>query len=1534
MTAQNETKKWYFGYGGALDFMTNPPSVLANNSMTVDEGCASMADNNGNLLFYTDGMTIWNSTHTVMANGTGLNGGHSSTQAALILKKPGSSTIYYVYTVIGNTWFQGLNYSEVDMSLASGQGSVTAKNVNLFSGSLHEKLTATKHCNGTDFWILVRDFSYFNMNDNGNFHAYQLSSAGMNTTAVVSAFTYSTYFHFIGAMKISPNGRKLACANYNYSMQYDTFELFDFDNSTGVVTNSLALMNNFPNNGNSFFASGYGVEFSPDGTKLYGALGNFYATFNNGNIIEWDLCAGSNSAIVASQTTVCAASGTNYFGVGSMQLASDGKIYVAHSTNSANVEALSVINNPNGYGTACNFSYGTQTVTSFDPHWGLPNFSGHYFMQPLPVSPPFTFTTSTSCFGAAFTAPVVQNTLTSCTASSYSITGYAWDFGDVLSGSNNTSFLVNPTHTFSGPGTYTTQLILYYSCGGGIDTLRQAITVNGSSLVVNTASITCASLGSGTLGISSGSGNYTYSWSPTNHSTSIANGLIPGNYTISVNDINLNCSVTNTVYFAPLIPLTGNITNSYSITCNGASTGSANCTDLAGGSANQNYVWYNGNVSYATASVSNLSGGQWSVSVTDALTACQINSVFTVIEPTPISTTITASSPTACVGANHMLTGYCSGGTPNYTYLWSSNSTSSMASVSQNSGGNYVYTLTVYDSNSCSIHQTTTVQFISKPVITVSDVTICPLHTGTLVALGATTYTWNNSASTNYLIDSPVANTNYTVIGTALGCTNSANASIYIKPTPALVFTSNSPVCEGQALTFAMNTGTAFAWSGPNNFSSSVKNNTLSSSSLNQSGVYQVTVTSINSCTANISGTLTVKPLPLVTITNANPSVCLNVQTISLLSSGSATLFSWTPTLGLNSFNQSSINVSPPSTKVYSVSGTLNGCTSMASATVNVVAPPNLLLTLYSQSLCLKPLNGSPNAIILAASGAANYTITAPGYFSNSNPAGPQSVLATLPPYALPLPITTVTLSGSNGVCTVNTTKPLYIVSNPTVYITNVLPVICEGQSHTFTATGASTYNWSSANPSNFIQGTGSHAVVTPIVTGTGSQPIFSVYGQSLGCNSASESATLAVNPLPTIDVWPKESFVCIGSSENLKVTGNGTSFAWSPANSLRSNTGLTVIAQPTLQQSYTVVASLKNCTQSAVAVVSVVSLPIPTITAPKQSFCVNDEVVLVGNGGVGYNWQGPTVSNTGKELKFKAFSHNQSGTYTLLVSDFNNCVGSTTYELNLFKQPSGYVFAESGKGCVPFCTNFSFIENKVELASPVEAVSWRINNAIFSGTQFSNCFTIPGEYDVLGTIKDANNCTNTLTYHVIASEKPNANFEYSPLNPTEEIDLVTFTANKDFYKQEWFIGLEDEKSNSRVSSNTYFNRTFSRAGTFPVVLSVENVYGCKDTIIKLVKVEEDFVVYVPKAFTPNSDNKNELFMPVIRSAKEIEFQVFDKWGTKIFETNQPEQGWDGTVNGKECKQDVYVWKLFVKTSNSSFENRTKSFVGEVTLYR
>lgn len=909
--SQNETAKWYFGYNAALDFMTNPPTILASSSMTVDEGCASISDNSGNLLFYTDGAVIWTKTHTVMANGTGLIGGHTPTQSSLILKKPGSATLYYVFTIHGNTWAPGLHYSIVDMSLASGNGSVTVKNANLSAGSVHEKVTATRHCNGTDFWIVVRDFSYINMNDNGNFHAFLLTSTGVSTTAVTSVFNYPTYFHMIGGMKISPNGKKIACANYNYSLTATTFEIFDFNPSTGVVSNSLALMNNFVNNVNSFFASGYGIEFSPDGTKLYGAQANFYATLNNGNIYEWDLCAGTNSAIAASQTTVSAATGTNYFGVGSMQLAKNGKIYVAHSSLSSTLEALSVINNPNGYGAGSNFVYGAQIVNSQLPHWGLPNYGSYNFLQ-HPAPPPFTYTptTATGCLGAYFTAPALQNTVASCPASSYSITGYAWDFGDPLSGTNNISFLPNPSHNFSGPGTFTSQLILYYSCSGGSDTLRQVVSVSGTSLVVNTASITCASLGMGTVSISSGSGSYSYSWAPTSQSTSVVNGLIPGTYTISVSDNSLNCSVTNTVYFAPLIPLTANVVHTPSVNCYGANTASAAFTNVAGGSATQTYFWYNGTTSLTSSNVNGIVAGTWSATITDALTACQVNSVFTIIQPPALTLNIVPSLSAACIGASIALSGSCSGGTSGYFYLWSNASFSYSTNVVHNLPGTYVYTLNASDALGCTTAQTVALDYVAMPTIAVNSGSICPGNTFTIQPSGASNYTYSGGSA----LVSPTISSSYSVTGThSLGCiaTNTAVCFVTVHPDPTVTVGSGT-ICVGESFTIATSGAATYTCS-----AGSFVVQPLTTTA------YTVSGTSAQGClgATAATGTVVVNALPLVGASSNRTLMCAG-ESATLTATG-ALVYVWS-----NSANNASVIVNPAATTLFTVTGTdANGCT-------------------------------------------------------------------------------------------------------------------------------------------------------------------------------------------------------------------------------------------------------------------------------------------------------------------------------------------------------------------------------------------------------------------------------------------------------------------------------------------------------------------------------------------------------------------------------------------------------------------------------
>lgn len=472
--AQNEASKWYFGFYSGLDFMTSPPTILTNGVLSTDEGCASISDATGNILFYTDESSVYNQQHLLMANGSGLFGNGSSTQSAIIIKRPGSANLYFIFTEDATAGANGLCYSVVDMNLAAGMGSVTVKNFTLFSPS-SEKIAAVRHCNGNDLWVVSHDWN------SNNFRSYLVTNSGVSSTAVLSSMgpnlsgsSANTY----GQIKFSPNGKKIGIATYGVG----TLELYDFDAASGLVSNPFLI---------GTFANTYGCEFSPDGTKFYGAI------FYQGNqIMQWNLCAGSNTAIIASQVTI-PTSTTNY--IGSFQLAPNGKIYIARTSSSF----LSVIDSPNSLGTSCNYIDNGQSVGTKTCQSGLPNFVSSFFKHA-----PTPFTYSSNCQNVSFSASASQSTVNSgCSFATNSVISTVWDFGEPNSAANNSSTLSNPSHTYAATGSYTVRLIVNYSCSA--DTLIQPITLTALNFSLSGFSTVCAK----DVRTYTASGASSYSWS-------------------------------------------------------------------------------------------------------------------------------------------------------------------------------------------------------------------------------------------------------------------------------------------------------------------------------------------------------------------------------------------------------------------------------------------------------------------------------------------------------------------------------------------------------------------------------------------------------------------------------------------------------------------------------------------------------------------------------------------------------------------------------------------------------------------------------------------------------------------------------------------------------------------------------------------------------------------------------------------------------------------------------------------------------------
>jgi hypothetical protein len=168
-------------YGGSIiNFNNNPVSTQYNYRYLNLRTCnASICDTAGNLLFYTDGMKVWNRLHQPMPNGTGLNGHISSTQSAIIVPVIGDTSRYYVFTIDDYGSPQRLQYSVVNMNMDNGRGDIELKNSPIISG-VSEKLTAVRHCNQRDIWIITH--STF-----GNtYYAFLVDPSGVHTTPAVS----------------------------------------------------------------------------------------------------------------------------------------------------------------------------------------------------------------------------------------------------------------------------------------------------------------------------------------------------------------------------------------------------------------------------------------------------------------------------------------------------------------------------------------------------------------------------------------------------------------------------------------------------------------------------------------------------------------------------------------------------------------------------------------------------------------------------------------------------------------------------------------------------------------------------------------------------------------------------------------------------------------------------------------------------------------------------------------------------------------------------------------------------------------------------------------------------------------------------------------------------------------------------------------------------------------------------------------------------------------------------------------------------
>lgn len=443
--SQQETNNWFFGYNAGVNINGPNPLAISGGKVNTIECCASISNSIGELLFYTNGANVFDKNHNQMPNGFGLLSNASATQGALIIKKPDSNNLYYIFN-IDAFCVSSFVYTIVDMNLNNGLGDVLEKNIEIFSkGNYFEKLTSIKHCNNKDYWIIIigRDSTTLKLVPDGNtsipnndlpinLYCFMLNSNGIVNFPIISSIGNLETAVCYGQIKSDSKGQKLAFRNDK------GYTILEYNRENGLVKSIKEIIDPVENT--------YGLEFSSRSKLLYR------------NTYQIDLSSGNKILI---QKPV----------ISQFQMASNGKIYFINNDylnkydldlgyigSFGNNQYLSSIDNPNIVGTGCNININNTFLGKYAAI-GLPNFPSFYFYHPRGE-----FTYTNACAGNTVGFQLLNNPV---------FDSIKWLFLEDGTYSNQ----ISPTHVYPAPGTYHIKNIIFSN--GDSDTTQQCVTIDG-----------------------------------------------------------------------------------------------------------------------------------------------------------------------------------------------------------------------------------------------------------------------------------------------------------------------------------------------------------------------------------------------------------------------------------------------------------------------------------------------------------------------------------------------------------------------------------------------------------------------------------------------------------------------------------------------------------------------------------------------------------------------------------------------------------------------------------------------------------------------------------------------------------------------------------------------------------------------------------------------------------------------------------------------------------------------------------------------
>jgi gliding motility-associated-like protein len=844
--------------------------------------------------------------------------------------------------------------------------------------------------------------------------------------------------------------------------------------------------------------------------------------------------------------------------------------------------------------------------------------------------------------------------------------------------------------------------------------------------------------------------------------------------------------------------------------------------------------------------------------------------------------------------------------------------------------------------NNCPSSRTQVfVQVIIAPNPTPANTQICDGTSTTINSniSNAFTVNWYDAAiattpifvGANYTTPVLNSNTTYYAQTEVNGCPSArVSVTITVINPPVAPIVSDTTICSGQStsLTATAPSGVTLAWFTTASGGTAIfSGNPFNTAALNANTTYYAE-SQIGNCvsTSRTEVMVSVDPTPLAPIASA-ASICSG-QAATLIVNAA-------PGVDINWYSLASGGISISNSDTFTTPNLANNSTYYTDATLgNCISPRTAVTVTVNNPPAAPTVNGQ--TICEGGSAVLNATAPAGATFNWYDAVTGGNLLQTASNFTTPTlsANTTYFVESFNG-CTSGRTAVLVTVNTPPAQPIVSGSTICSGQNTTPTAATVSgvTFSWFDAAVNGTLLQSGA-SFSTPILNNT---TTYYVESAVAACPPSLRTAvTVIVEPTPSAPTSNNVT-ICNGETATLNASApSSVTLNWYASQtggaSLGNSSNFTT---PVLSTStiYYVDASLGNCSSGRTAVTITINNPPQSPTAINETICEGQNTTLNANAsGATINWYDAVTA--GNFL----FSGN---TFTTPVLNSN-----TTY----------YVEAVSG-GCPPTSriavtvTVLTTPPNpSVSSASVCSGESATISaigangttliwyDAPISGNQLSvgSSFTTPvltgnTTYYVAAQL---GNCSSSnrvpITVNVI--QTPNVSFTSNPdKSTTLMVSLAEFTFSnntKDGSRFVWYFGDGDSlETNSTINVSHKYNQP----GEYTVRLCAYNEGDCSDCFeYGKYKVVEDYAIYIPNAFSPNGDGNNDLFEYYLVGVKSVSIRIFNKWGEKVFETNNPNSYWDGSYKGQALNPDVFTYEIAVE----SYAKKREQFMGSLTLIR